>query len=323
MTAPTDPHQAAHPIQVAARRTGLSTYVLRAWEQRYGVVSPLRSASGRRLYSDADIERLRLLQSAIRAGRRIGDVASLAREDLVAMRAADTRDTVPGISDTLQSKDRWQASEFMRACIDAIRQMSPAGLESTLYNASVAVSVPVLLEEILSPLLRDIGIQCREGDMRIAEVLMASAAIRSFLGTLTLNRDVPPAAPRVVIATPTGHRHEFGALMAAVTAASEGWNVIYLGSDTPADEIAATAANIRAKAVAISLIYPTHDGHLSHELLRLRRQIGRKMPLLAGGAAVRDCQALLDVIDAVRLDNLTALSDALASLGRVGEAARR
>ena len=68
-------HEKRHPIQVAARRAGLSPHVLRAWEKRYGdVVAPGRSAGGRRLYSDADIERLRLLHEATRAGRRIGDV---------------------------------------------------------------------------------------------------------------------------------------------------------------------------------------------------------------------------------------------------------
>ncbi|MDQ4146702.1 MAG: MerR family transcriptional regulator [Pseudomonadota bacterium] len=66
MTTLSDLKQAAHPIQVAARRTGLSTYVLRAWEQRYALVTPQRSASGRRRYSDADIERLQLLQFATR-----------------------------------------------------------------------------------------------------------------------------------------------------------------------------------------------------------------------------------------------------------------
>src|SRR4051812_33916303 len=66
-----------HPIQIVTRRTGVSADVLRVWEKRYAVVTPVRSTSGRRLYSDADIERLRLLVEATRTGRPIGQVATL------------------------------------------------------------------------------------------------------------------------------------------------------------------------------------------------------------------------------------------------------
>src|SRR5437763_2813551 len=66
-----------HPIQVVTRRTGVSADVLRVWEKRYAVVTPVRSPSGRRLYSDADIERLRLMVQATRTGRTIGQVAAL------------------------------------------------------------------------------------------------------------------------------------------------------------------------------------------------------------------------------------------------------
>jgi hypothetical protein len=74
-----------HPIQIVTRRTGLSADVLRVWEKRYGVVTPLRSTSGRRLYSDADIERLRLLVQATGRGRAIGQVAALSTPALVAL----------------------------------------------------------------------------------------------------------------------------------------------------------------------------------------------------------------------------------------------
>jgi len=66
-----------HPIQVAARRSGLTSDVIRAWERRYRAVEPGRSATNRRLYSDDDVERLLLLGQVTRAGRRIGDVAGL------------------------------------------------------------------------------------------------------------------------------------------------------------------------------------------------------------------------------------------------------
>ena len=47
-----------------------------AWEKRYAVVTPVRTAVGRRLYSDADVERLQLLARATLTGRTIGQVAA-------------------------------------------------------------------------------------------------------------------------------------------------------------------------------------------------------------------------------------------------------
>ena len=66
-----------YSIKVVARRTGLSPHVIRAWERRYGAVEPERSATGRRLYSDTEIERLQALERATRAGHSIGQIAQL------------------------------------------------------------------------------------------------------------------------------------------------------------------------------------------------------------------------------------------------------
>ena len=66
-----------HPIKVVAQRTGLSPHVIRAWERRYGVVSPARTEGNQRLYSTADIERLDLLRRATELGHNISHLAEL------------------------------------------------------------------------------------------------------------------------------------------------------------------------------------------------------------------------------------------------------
>src|SRR5215218_3968718 len=84
--APTIPR---HPISVVVDRTGLSQHLLRVWERRYGAVEPTRGEGGHRLYSDADIERVRLLHAATRGGRTIGQVARLSADALARMVAED------------------------------------------------------------------------------------------------------------------------------------------------------------------------------------------------------------------------------------------
>ena len=64
-------------IGAVCRLTGLSQHVLRVWEKRYGAVEPERSESGRRLYSDRDVNRLSLLKALVDRGQAIGSIAGL------------------------------------------------------------------------------------------------------------------------------------------------------------------------------------------------------------------------------------------------------
>ena len=78
-----------HPIRVVTTRTGLTPDLLRAWERRYGVVTPTRSTGGQRLYSDADVERLAMLHRAVLSGRAIRTVAELTDDELAALVGVD------------------------------------------------------------------------------------------------------------------------------------------------------------------------------------------------------------------------------------------
>ena len=73
-------------------------------------------------------------------------------------------------------------------------------------------------------------------------------------------------APVLVVATPSGQLHELGALLVGAAAANLGWHVTYLGASLPAAEIAGAALQNRARAVALSLVYPEDDPTLEDEL---------------------------------------------------------
>jgi methanogenic corrinoid protein MtbC1 len=297
-----------HPIQVAARRSGLTADVIRAWERRYHAVEPQRSGTNRRLYSDEDVERLLLLGQVTRAGRRIGDVATLPLGDLRRMveedqRAADrVGSPAPPVSQRAQP-----VREHLEACLTAIEQMDGPAFDAALSNASVDLSVPVLLEQLVVPLMTEIGERWHDGRFRIAHEHLATSLIRSFLGNLRSTGTLPAGAPELVVATPAGTRHELGALVVSVLAASDGWRVLYLGPDLPAEEIAAAARSKGAKAVALSVVYPMDDPQLVSELRRLRKQLGQEVALLVGGGSAAAYRELLDEIGATVTSDIPAL----------------
>lgn len=289
---------AKHPIQVAARRSGLSADVIRVWERRYGAIEPERSGTNRRLYTDEDVERLLILGQVTRAGRRIGDVAALPTEKLREMAEEDNQ-AASRIGATAGAGQRTRpVSQHLDTCLAAIDRMDAVGLDAALSNASVDLSIPALMEQLLKPLMQEIGERWHEGKFRVAHEHLASALVRSFLGTLRSAGPFPVGAPSLIVATPAGARHEIGALMVAVLAAHDGWNVTYLGADLPADDIAAAARNTGARAVALSIVYPTDDPQIGSELRRLAGHLDEEVSLLIGGDSAKAYSDVLEEIGA-------------------------
>ncbi|MEE4379831.1 MAG: MerR family transcriptional regulator [Candidatus Competibacteraceae bacterium] len=294
-----------HPIQVVVRRTGLSADVIRAWERRYDAVTPKRSPTSRRLYSDEDVERLLLLRQATQSGRRIGDVARLplpALKDLLA-----TDQTAPQPSATPASQVQ-SLETHLATCMTAVRTLDGQGLEAALAEAALVLSTPTLLENIISELLKQIGEAWRTGDLRACHEHLASAQLRTFLGHLANHSNMNGNGPGLLVTTPMGQQHELGALMVTITATLGGWNALYLGPNIPSDEIAFAAMEKGIKVVALSVSYPADDPRLPEALHRLRRQLPADSTLLIGGGAALGYRIAIDEIGAIYIPDLSSLS---------------
>jgi methanogenic corrinoid protein MtbC1 len=173
-----------------------------------------------------------------------------------------------------------------------------------------------LLDGLLVPLLEHVGAHWREGTLRPVHEHLASMMVRRVLDGVVEGASPPLATASVVVATPSGQIHELGALLVAASAATEGWRVTYLGADLPAEDIAECAVRTRARAVALSVVYPAGDPAVGDELRRLRTALPKRTALLVGGAATPSYSAVLTAIGAVRLDDLTGLRVVLRKLRR-------
>ncbi|MDO9694353.1 MAG: MerR family transcriptional regulator [Candidatus Latescibacteria bacterium] len=305
------PETPRHSIAVVSRRTGVNQLLLRAWERRYGVITPGRTATGRRLYSDADIEKLLLLRQLTDAEHRIGDVAHLPIPDLRAL-AADAPEPPPRPTTGPAALDG--AGDLLDRAIDAVRTLDHAALEHLLERAAVAMSKPALRRDLIVPLMVRIGELWRCGELRVAHEHMASAIVRSFLTTMNARHPIPAAAPTLIVATPVGQWHELGALMAASHALEAGWDVLYLGASLPAEEIAGAAASRRARAVLLSLVYPAADPNIETELRQLRRLLEPDTLLMVSGQAAASHGPLLAELGAQLIRDPASFDQAINSL---------
>ena len=274
---------ARHPIRVVSRRTGLSPALLRAWEKRYGVVTPSRSEGGQRLYSDEDVHRLALLHRVVEEGRNISQVSPLTLEELEALVEEDQQERMgPPIPEPLDTVSVLGILERARR---AVGEMDPRELERVLTRGAMAVSVPTLTDDILIPLLEDIGSSWSKGQLGPAHEHVASVVIRRFLEWLLNTVDAGEGAPVLVAATPARERHELGALLSAVSAAAEGWKGVYLGPDLPASEIASAALRLGAQVVTLCLVDPSLTNCFPEEIMALRRALPPAVRVVVGGPA--------------------------------------
>lgn len=303
-----------HGIKTVAIQTGLTQFTIRAWERRYNVVTPLRTETNRRLYSDADISRLTLLRLATAAGHSIGQVAYLPIEGLLELIGTE----VPTAQSAAIAKEvvsqETSVRFYIASCLAAVKQFEAHALESVLFAASVAFSQPVFLEKLIAPLMWEIGEQWRAGALRIAHEHLATAVVRTLLGNMCQGFDISAAMPNLVIATPPGQLHEIGALIAGTTAAAEGWQVTYLGPNLPVAEIIGCAVQNSAKAVGLSITYPTDDAHLANALRKLRRGVQEHVALFVGGAGANAYDPVINAIGAVRINDMPTFRTELEAL---------
>ena len=301
-----------HPVRVVAQRTGLTTHVLRAWERRYGVVSPTRTEGGQRLYTDADIERLTLLRLLTSHGGAISQLAQLPQVEL-ARRVEEDRVARSGSAadgaELPAAVGRWQ-----EAVLEAVESLDGVGLRRQLERAVVSLGVNNFLGGVIGPVLVRIGERWRAGEMGIAHEHLATAVIRQVLGWVRERAELGGRAPALVVATPTNQIHEGGAMLVAAAAAAEGWRVIYLGVDLPAAEVAGAALRTSARAVALSLIHPTDDPAIAAYFRALRKALPTDLPLLIGGAAANSYRDDIEAADGEIIMELAQLRDALGAL---------
>jgi MerR family transcriptional regulator, light-induced transcriptional regulator len=301
-----------HPIQVVARRTGLSADVLRAWEKRYGILKPARSGGGRRLYADDDIEYLRLLRRATSAGRSVGQLAGLARAELETLVRED--EAAAAVSPPV-SRSPAELSPVVEQALAAADALNAAELDGVLRRAMIETDAERFLEEVVARLLVGVGSRWEHQQLSPAHEHLASSVVRNALGAFIASFVSVPTAPRLVSATLSGQRHEFGAMLVAATAASLGWRVIYLGADLPAAAIAAASRQVEATVVALSFVHPAADPRVPGQLRDLRAALPADVVLLAGGGGAESYAPALRDTRAIVVPDLARLRATLMSLG--------
>jgi MerR family transcriptional regulator, light-induced transcriptional regulator len=226
-----------------AQRTGVSPELLRAWEQRYGLLRPSRSSGGFRLYSGDDEARVRRTVQLIQSG-------------LSAAQAARAALSEPSPTETASERSRgWFASpefertkEHLTSALDSFDgEQSNAAIDELLSG----FTLETVLREVLLPYLRDLGDRWAGGTATVSQEHFASNLIRGRLMGLARGWDKGDG-PRVLLACPPGESHDLGLIMFGIVVSQRGWRVTYLGADTPFSTLVDTSRRLRPDLIVLA-----------------------------------------------------------------------
>jgi DNA-binding transcriptional MerR regulator len=270
---------ARYPIRAVSRLTGIGIDTLRAWERRHGAVTPLRDDRGR-MYTDADVERLRLLRGAVEGGHSIGRLAGLSDQQLQQLAAPPVPKAAP-----LPARATAIDATALSAALD---RFDAAALDQEIARLAAALPPFELVRDVLMPMLVRIGDEWRTGRAGVAHEHLMSSTVRNILGSFLRLYARPDVPARLLFATLSGDRHEIGTLGAAMLAASSGLGVTYLGPDLPARDIVESVRPAGATVVVVGLTTALPRKAKERELGIVVRDLPKEIELWTGGrGAVR------------------------------------
>lgn len=249
-------------IQAIARRTGIPSATLRKWEQRYGVLTPERTTGSHRRYSERDVLRVEWLKARLEEGYRIGEAARL----LGVNAAAPARD----------------AAGLVEEVVAGALGPDPQRVTGAIDQAFALLPAVEAISEVLQPALVRIGELWRAGQATVAEEHHLTELVRGRLRSL-LDGSLGTRG-RAVLACAPGERHECGLLTLAVLLHGDGWEIVYLGADTPLEHAFELADSLAADLLGLSATMADTAAHAEPELERLEAAHPR-LRVVRGGQA--------------------------------------
>ena len=254
-----DPGPGYLRIGQLAKRTGVSPELLRAWEQRYGLLQPTRTAGGFRLYSAADEARVQHMQSLVSGGLAAAQAARL-----ILSGGEPAPPTTSPAATTLED-----AAGNLTASLDRLDEQ---GANAALDRLLAAYTVETVLQEVILPYLHRLGDRWEAGEVSVAQEHFASNLIRGRLLGLAQGWG-QGQGPGAILACVPGEQHELGLLAFGVALRRRGWRITYLGTNSPIDAVVDIAPSLAPTVVVLLSMNPERFLDHSREIEKLANQV--------------------------------------------------
>lgn len=260
-----------------SRRVGVSEHVLRAWESRYALLRPERSAGGYRLYSEDDQDRVARMLAHLADGLAAAQAAQAAIADEPRASSAEGGDATREVSGA-------ELADCATALQQALDDLDEPAAQSVLDRLLTDFTVESVLRKVLLPYLRELGERWESGEVSIAQEHFASNVVRGRLANLARGWG-HGQGPQVLLACPPDEQHELALLVFGIVLSRKGWRVGYLGANTPMADMIQVAAQSKPGLVVLAATTPERFAAVAPELARL---VDLAPLVLAGAGASAD-----------------------------------
>ena len=258
-------------IRAVADMCGITTATLRAWERRYGVPSPARTASSYRLYGDADIAVIKAMCELVNNGTSAAEAARA----VLAARPAKAPEEAPELDPFEAARDR---------IVEATVRIDPDGIQLELNRALGLGSATTIYDSVLGPALRRIGELWHEGAITVGQEHLASQYVLGTLVDLLRLAQPSDSSRRVALACFADEDHVFGLYGVALRFTSWGYRTLMIGARTPPVAIARIVESLAPDAVALSAVVAPAPPR-ARELVDAYADACRETPWIVGGDA--------------------------------------
>lgn len=267
-------------IKSVAKLLAMPAVTIRAWERRYNVITPTRSESGHRLYSEQDIEDLRWLKVQT---EEKGINISQAVKMLDMMRAKREQTVAPKVEVAFDKSYDGIIEQLYEALIsfDAVQAQSLSALGFAMFPFEE------MFHQVFVPILTRIGDEWEQGRVTVAQEHFASMFLTQRFYQFMSAFPVNPTLPKVLAFCPQQESHHIGLLLFTLFLRRNGMDVLFLGPNTPEDGVAETIEKQDVKIVAMSL---TDRSRVESTAYLIERLIGKfpKLNFVMGGQAFAD-----------------------------------
>lgn len=242
----------AFNLKAVLKETGITADTLRAWERRYGVPMPKRTAGGHRLYSQYDIETIKWLMSRQAEGLSISRAADMWNEQIASgleplAGAASSALTVAQVGAPNSSLEAMRGN-WLSACLRYETSLA----EQILNQAFAAHSVEIACTEIILRGMFEIGRLWYQGKAAVQQEHFTSEMATRKLEALISATPPPSRNETVLLACPPNEIHAFPLLLLTLFLRRRGWNAIHLGANVPIDQIEETLTVTNSKLVILA-----------------------------------------------------------------------
>jgi len=233
-------------LNAVVRLTGINENTLRAWERRHQAVTPLRDDKGRRIYTDKEVERIRLLWALVNEGHSIGLIAQLTDKKLKSM---IEKSLSPHVTEIRSINEN--AKKVLESLIRSLEKFNLENLHQSLQRARFEMNIKEIVVDLIKPLMEKVGLMSEKGKLSITQEHLLSSLLRDYLGNI--HQSLSPYdfssrnnSKRVFLTTREGDLHEFNILLGAILANVYNFQTYYLGPNMPAEDLAKSCTQFNA-----------------------------------------------------------------------------